>query len=38
MAPPDSFRNEARRSALRPWLGVIALIAAMTVMRGVYAA
>jgi 4-amino-4-deoxy-L-arabinose transferase-like glycosyltransferase len=37
MAPPDSFRTEARRSALRPWLGVIALIVAMTVLRGVYA-
>src|SRR5580698_10369617 len=37
MAPPDSFRTEARRSALRPWLGVLALIVAMTVLRGVYA-
>ena len=37
MAPPDSFRDEAQHSALRPWLGVIALIAAMTVLRAVYA-
>src|ERR1700723_4363837 len=37
MAPPDSFRSEAKHSALRPWLGVIALVVAMTVMRGVYA-
>ena len=37
MAPPDSFRNEARHSGLKPWLGVIALIVAMTVMRAVYA-
>jgi 4-amino-4-deoxy-L-arabinose transferase-like glycosyltransferase len=37
MAPPDSFRTEAGRSARRPWLGVIALIVAMTVLRGVYA-
>ncbi|WP_423887773.1 glycosyltransferase family 39 protein [Bradyrhizobium sp.] len=37
MAPPDSFRNEAKHSVLRPWLGLIALVAAMTVLRGVYA-
>src|SRR3984957_18336304 len=37
MAPPDSFRNEARHSGLEPWLGVITLIVAMTVMRAVYA-
>src|ERR1700733_11665548 len=37
MAPPDSFRNEARHSGLKPWLGVIALIVAMTAMRAVYA-
>ena len=36
-APPDSFRDEAKYSALKPWLGVIALVVAMTVMRGVYA-
>jgi 4-amino-4-deoxy-L-arabinose transferase-like glycosyltransferase len=38
MARQDSFRNEAEKSAFGPWLGIIALIAAMTVMRGVYAA
>src|SRR5580700_3379428 len=37
MAPPDSFRNEARHSGLVPWLGVITLIVAMTVLRAVYA-
>ncbi|WP_423877981.1 glycosyltransferase family 39 protein [Bradyrhizobium sp.] len=37
MAPQDSFRNEAKHSVLRPWLGIIALVAAMTVLRGVYA-
>ena len=37
MAPPDSFRKETQNSALKPWLGVIALVAAMTVLRGVYA-
>jgi 4-amino-4-deoxy-L-arabinose transferase-like glycosyltransferase len=37
MAPPDSFRSEAKHSALSPWLGVIALIVAMTAMRAVYA-
>ena len=37
MTPQDSFYNEAKHSALWPWLGVIALIAAMTVLRGVYA-
>jgi 4-amino-4-deoxy-L-arabinose transferase-like glycosyltransferase len=35
MAPPDRFN--AGKSAFRPWLGVIALIAAMTVLRAVYA-
>ena len=38
MARQDSFRNEAGKSASRPWLGIIVLIAAMTAMRGVYAA
>src|SRR5271163_3009714 len=33
MAPQDSIRS----NALRPWLGVIALVAAMTILRGVYA-
>jgi dolichyl-phosphate-mannose-protein mannosyltransferase len=37
MAPQDSFRRSAEKPALTPWLGVIALIAAMTVLRGVYA-
>src|SRR5246127_5940700 len=37
MAPPDSSRGKAQNSALQSWLGVIALIAAMTVMRAVYA-
>jgi 4-amino-4-deoxy-L-arabinose transferase-like glycosyltransferase len=37
MAPQHSSRGEAENSGLRPWLGVIALVAAMTVMRGVYA-
>jgi 4-amino-4-deoxy-L-arabinose transferase-like glycosyltransferase len=38
MAPQDSFRGGGVKSAaLRPWLGVIALIAAMTVLRAVYA-
>src|SRR5580704_2288223 len=37
MAPTDSFRSEAKHSALKPWLGVIALIVAMTVLRAVYA-
>jgi len=37
MAPPDSFRSEVKHSALKHWLGVIALIVAMTVMRAVYA-
>jgi 4-amino-4-deoxy-L-arabinose transferase-like glycosyltransferase len=38
MAREDSLHNEAGRPAFGPWLGIIALIAAMTVMRGVYAA
>ena len=37
MAPQDSFRGAAEKSDFRVWLGVIALIAAMTVLRGVYA-
>src|ERR1700756_2725682 len=37
MAPPDSSRGKAQNSALQSWLGVIALIAAMTVMRAFYA-
>jgi 4-amino-4-deoxy-L-arabinose transferase-like glycosyltransferase len=36
-APQDSSYGKAENSSFRPWLGVIALIAAMTVMRGVYA-
>ncbi len=36
MTPQDSFRGVAKTSALRP-LGIIALVAAMTVLRGVYA-
>lgn len=37
MAPHDSFRDKAANRDVRLWLGVIALIAAMTVMRGLYA-
>jgi hypothetical protein len=37
MAPQDSFRGSAEKSTLRPWLGLIALVAAMTVLRGTYA-
>jgi 4-amino-4-deoxy-L-arabinose transferase-like glycosyltransferase len=37
MAHHDGFRGDADKSTFRPWLGVIALIAAMTVLRGVYA-
>jgi 4-amino-4-deoxy-L-arabinose transferase-like glycosyltransferase len=37
MAPPDKLRGKAENSAFQSWLGVIALIAAMTVMRAVYA-
>src|SRR5580692_7696074 len=38
MARQDSLHNEAGKPAFGPWLGIIALIAAMTVMRGFYAA
>ena len=37
MTPQDSIRAAAEKADFRPWLGVIALIAAMTVLRGVYA-
>jgi len=37
MAPQDSFRAKAENPVTRLWLVVIALIAAMTIMRGVYA-
>src|SRR5579862_994123 len=37
MAPQDSFRGNAGKSTFRLWFGVIALIAAMTVLRGIYA-
>jgi len=37
MAPQHGFRGDADKSTFRLWLGVIALIAAMTVLRGVYA-
>jgi 4-amino-4-deoxy-L-arabinose transferase-like glycosyltransferase len=37
MAPHDSFRDKAANRDVRLWLGVIVLIAAMTVMRGLYA-
>ena len=37
MAPHDSFRARAANPDFRLWLAVIALIAAMTIMRGVYA-
>jgi hypothetical protein len=37
MAPQDSIRGSADGSLFKPWLGVIALIAAMTVLRGIYA-
>ncbi len=37
IAPSDSSRGTAENSTRRLWLGVIALIAAMTVMRGLYA-
>ena len=37
MAPQDSFRGSAGKSTFRLWFGVIALIAAMTVLRGIYA-
>src|ERR1700731_462333 len=37
MAPQDSFRAKAANPVTRLWLVVIALIAAMTIMRGVYA-
>ncbi len=37
IAPSDSSRTKPHRPALRQWLGVAALIAAMTVLRIVYA-
>jgi hypothetical protein len=37
MAPQDSFRGVVKTSTLQPWLGLIALVAAMTVLRGLYA-
>ena len=37
MASQHSSRGEAENPGFRAWLGVIALVAAMTVMRGVYA-
>ena len=37
LAPHDSFRARAEDPDFRPWLVVIALVAAMTIMRGVYA-
>ena len=37
MAPHDSFRARAANPDFRLWLAVVALIAAMTIMRGVYA-
>jgi 4-amino-4-deoxy-L-arabinose transferase-like glycosyltransferase len=37
VAPQDSFREKAKNPDFRLWLVVIALIAAMTIMRGVYA-
>jgi 4-amino-4-deoxy-L-arabinose transferase-like glycosyltransferase len=37
VAPPDSFRDNAENPEFRLWLVVIALIAAMTIMRGAYA-
>src|SRR6202012_878286 len=38
MARQDSLHDEAGKPAFGPWLGIIVLISAMTVMRGVYAA
>src|ERR1700735_2758803 len=37
MAPQDSFHGSAKGAILQPWLGVMALVAAMTVLRGIYA-
>ena len=37
MAPQDSIRGAAEKMESRLWLGVIALVAAMTVLRGAYA-
>ena len=37
MTPQDNFRGVVKTSVLRRWLGVIALVAAMTVLRGAYA-
>jgi 4-amino-4-deoxy-L-arabinose transferase-like glycosyltransferase len=37
MAPQDSFRSHAGKSVSSPWLGVLALVAAMTVLRAFYA-
>jgi 4-amino-4-deoxy-L-arabinose transferase-like glycosyltransferase len=37
MAPQDSIRGSAESPSFQPWLGVIVLIAVMTVLRGIYA-
>jgi 4-amino-4-deoxy-L-arabinose transferase-like glycosyltransferase len=37
VAPQDSFREKAKNPDFRLWLAVIAVIAAMTIMRGIYA-
>jgi 4-amino-4-deoxy-L-arabinose transferase-like glycosyltransferase len=37
MAPEDNLRGSAEKSVSSAWLGIIALIAAMTVLRGLYA-
>jgi 4-amino-4-deoxy-L-arabinose transferase-like glycosyltransferase len=37
IASPDEIRRTTDKSPLPPWLAVVALIAAMTVMRGLYA-
>src|SRR6202022_2813949 len=37
MAPPNSSRTKPDSSAIRQWLAVAALIAALTALRGVYA-
>ena len=37
ISPPDNSPKKLDHLAAPPWLGVIALIAAMTVMRVIYA-
>jgi 4-amino-4-deoxy-L-arabinose transferase-like glycosyltransferase len=37
MTPQDSIRGDVEKDGLQPWLGVLALVAAMTVLRGIYA-